>query len=188
MTTIYTYNLLIPKYLNDESLINLSLVSKYWLNVTHNMRQHRLNKKEDIKKLFYQLCMSSLLTLPSYHAIGGEQIGIIDKIASGKTTFGSFKKMYIIQVHHILEKTFAKKSYNKEFVNAKSILTLYHTSVDEKTKLGMETHMAKLMFSTLTYEILGFSLLLDKNENNVNEVYSKIIIPWLIAYCEKYYM
>ena len=42
MTTIYTYNLLIPKYLDNKSLCNLSLVNKYWTSVASHFNDNRI--------------------------------------------------------------------------------------------------------------------------------------------------
>jgi len=51
MATIYSHNLLIPKYLNNKSLNNLSLVNKYWMLVTKDQRLLRNIIKIELNRL-----------------------------------------------------------------------------------------------------------------------------------------
>ena len=54
MVTIYTYNLLIAKYINDKSLSDLSLVNKYWMLVSKEQRLLRKAKNQGWNKLAEQ--------------------------------------------------------------------------------------------------------------------------------------
>ena len=56
MTTIYELSLYVPKYVNNKSLNDLSLVNKYWMLVTKEHRLLRYAKKlgwEELAKIGY---------------------------------------------------------------------------------------------------------------------------------------
>ena len=70
MTTIYTYNLLIPKYINDESLCNLSLVSRYWSLVSNENCKLRNAIKQGWKNLAEKGDLDGIKLLHKYKIEG----------------------------------------------------------------------------------------------------------------------
>ena len=69
MVTIYTYNLLIPKYIDNESLSDLSLVNKYWLLVTKEQRLLRKAKNQGWIKLIEQRDLEAIKLLHKYKIV-----------------------------------------------------------------------------------------------------------------------
>ena len=70
MVTIYTYNLLVVKYVNDKSLCDLSLVNKYWMLVTKEQRLLRKAKNQGWIKLIEQRDLEAIKLLHKYKIEG----------------------------------------------------------------------------------------------------------------------
>ena len=70
MVTIYTYNLLIPKYINNKSLCDLSLVNKYWMLVTKEQRLLRHANIEGYHQLAHEGNLEGIKLLHKYKIKG----------------------------------------------------------------------------------------------------------------------
>ena len=70
MVTIYTYNLLVPKYVDNKSLNDLSLVNKYWLLVSQKERLLRNAKKLGWNKLAKKGDLEGIKLLHKYKIEG----------------------------------------------------------------------------------------------------------------------
>jgi len=190
MITIYTHDMILPKYLNDKSLMKLSLVNNHWSKVTYRMRQHRSNKKKDIKKLFYQFCAVSMYQFPNTDTIPfNEPKNLLDLVASGEITFKKLKTDYIHSVYNELEMylndmkeqilQLCQITGRQLFILNTSGVTTLSNLIDNIFSYGTDK----------TKMIIGLSIIfIYDDENKVELWWDKIVSPWLREYIKKYYI
>ena len=113
MTTIYTYNLLILKYIDNKSLYNISILCEYSRKLVKNQIRIRLEKykRDMIKKLFNKLI--------EYNPPYVSETPIYDTGYCRITSIRSLKTLedkYINQVYDMIKEN-SDKTKNKDMIN-----------------------------------------------------------------------